>query len=174
MGNNLSNFDIIRVVPTLDTNAYAQQDVLFTGVEIPNAVMGNGGCSNLINMFVVDRSDQSDVDIQFFFTEKNTAFGTQNATADISAANMKAIGVCGFAELDGNLDTSGTSIDNVKIHRIVGTNINDDNAAVPLTLLQAESDSTSVYVHAIIKNSSTPTYAADSLDLIFHIQKRWV
>lgn len=164
------NKKIIRVVPTLSTDAYAQQDVLFTSVEIPNAVFANGGCSTLSNMFVVDRSDQSDVDIQFFFTEKNTALGTQNATADISAANMKSIGVCGFAELDGNLDTSGNSIDNVKIHRIIGTNINDDNAAIPLTLLQAESDTTSVYVHAIIKNSVTPTYAADSLDLIFHIE----
>ena len=171
MRSGKSDYKIIRVVPTLDTNAYAQQDVLFSGVEIPNAVIGNGGCSNLINMFVVDRSDQSDVDIQFFFTEKNTSFGTQNATADISAANIKAIGVCGFAELDGNLDTSGNSIDNVKIHRIVGTNINDDNAAVPLTLLQAEDDSTSVYVHAIVKNSVTPTYSADSLDLVFHIER---
>ena len=34
-----TNRKIIRVTPTLDTNAYAQGDVLFTATEIPNAVI---------------------------------------------------------------------------------------------------------------------------------------
>lgn len=170
MGNNLSNFDIIRVTPTLDTNAYAVDDVLFTGVEIPNAVMGNGGCSELKHMFVVDRADSGDIDIDFYFTEKNTAFGTQNATADISAANMKAIGFCGWAIMNGASATTGNNVDNVTIHKVMSASDANESSS-PVTHLQAESDSTSVYVSAVIR-TGTPTFAADSLDLIFHIQKR--
>ena len=36
-----SNFKVIRVTPTLSTDAYANGDVLFTTTEIPNAVIGN-------------------------------------------------------------------------------------------------------------------------------------
>ena len=32
-----------------NSTAYAVDDVLFTGVEIPNAVLGKGGCSKLLN-----------------------------------------------------------------------------------------------------------------------------
>jgi len=170
MGNNLSNYDIIRVVPTLSTDAYAVDDVLFTGVEIPNAVMGNGGCSELKHMFLVDRADSGDIDIDFYFTEKNTAFGTQNASADISTANLKAIGFCGWALLNGAVATSGNNVDNATIHKVMSaSDVNESSS--PITHLQAEGDSTSVYVHAVIR-TGTPTFAADSLDLVFHIQKR--
>jgi hypothetical protein len=37
-------------------------------------------------------------------------------------------------------------------------------------LLQAASNSTSVYVVGILTGSATPTYAADDIDLIFHIE----
>ena len=167
MGNNLSNFDIIRVTPTLDTNAYAVDDVLFTGVEIPNAVMGNGGCSVLKHMFVVDRADSGDIDIDFYFTEKNTAFGTQNATADISAANMKAIGFCGWALLNGAVATTGNNVDNVTIHKVMSASDANESSS-PVTHLQAESDSTSVYISAIIMTGTT-TFAVYSLDLVFYI-----
>ena len=50
--------------------------------------------------------------------------------------------------------------------RLDGANVQNS----PIGLLQAEDDSTSVYVHAII-GAGTPTFAADDLDLIFHIEK---
>ena len=159
---------VIRVTPTLSTDAYAVDDVLFTGVEIPRAVIEKGGCSELKHMFVVDRADSGDIDIQFLFTEKNTAFGTQNATAGISAANLKAIGFCGYALMDGGNASTGNDIDNATIHKVMSASGPSEPHA-PLTLLQAESDSTSVYVSAVIR-SGTPTFAADSLDLIFHIE----
>ena len=43
MANNHNDFEIIRVTPTLDTNAYAQGDVLFVATAIPNAVIGSKG-----------------------------------------------------------------------------------------------------------------------------------
>ena len=163
-----TNRKIIRVTPTLSTDAYAADDVLFTWIEIPNAVIEKGGCSQLIHMFLVDRADQGDIDINFFFTEKNTALGTINATANISAANLKTIGFCGYAKLDGGNATTSDNIDNATIHKVM-TSGGPNEALSPLTLLQAENDSTSVYVHAVVK-TGTPTFAADSLDLVFHIE----
>jgi len=179
MANNLHKFTvaeatskmaqraIVRVVPTLSTDAYSVDDVLFTGVEIPNAVLVNGGCSQLQHMFVVDRADQGDIDIEFHFTEKNTAFGTQNSTANISAADLKNIGYCGWGTIIGDQADTANNIDNATIHKVMGAG-NANESTSPLTLLQAEEGSTSVYVHAVVIGG-TPTYAADSLDLIFHI-----
>tara|TARA_R100000781_G_scaffold19371_1_gene14882 strand:+ start:274 stop:786 length:513 start_codon:yes stop_codon:yes gene_type:complete len=165
----LEKYEIIRVVPTLDTNAHADDDVIFTGLEIPNAVREDGGCSQLMHMFVVDRADQGDIDIDFFFTEKNTSFGSQNASADISAANLKAIGFCGWALLDGAAATTGNNVDNATIHKVSSAGGSAESLA-PVTFLQAESGSKSVYCHAVSR-SGTPTFAADSLDLVFHIEK---
>ena len=169
MANAYSDYEIIRVTPTLSTDAYAVDDVLFTGVEIPNAVKGKGGCSKLTNMYVLDQQDTSDVDIEFYFTEKNTAIGTQNATADITDANFQAIGFCCGSRLDTDQASSGNNIDDLRVHEIVrldGANVQNSS----IGLLQAESGSKSVYVHAI-ETAGTPTFAADDLDLIFHIEK---
>ncbi len=165
----LEKYEIIRVVPTLSTDAYSTDDVIFTGVEIPNAVREDGGCSQLKHMFLVDRANQGDIDIEFYFTEKNTAFGTQNSTANISAANLKAIGFCGWATIIGDQADTANNVDNATIHKVMGAG-NANESTSPLTLLQAESGSKSVYVHAVVIGG-TPTYAADSLDLIFHIEK---
>ena len=129
-------------------------------------MMSNGsviwsGCSD-------SKSDLISHVIDFFFTEKNTALGTINATANISAANLKTIGFCGYAKLDGGNATTSDNIDNATIHKVM-TSGGPNEALSPLTLLQAENDSTSVYVHAVVK-TGTPTFAADSLDLVFHIE----
>ena len=45
MANNYSKYSIIRVTPTMDAGtAYGSNDVLFNSTEIPNAVIGKGGC----------------------------------------------------------------------------------------------------------------------------------
>jgi hypothetical protein len=95
--------------------------------------------------------------------------GGVNTTADISAANLKAIGFCGWALLNGAVATSGNNVDNATIHKVMSASDSNESSS-PVTLLQAENDSTSVYVHAIIR-TGTPTFAADSLDLVFHIEK---
>ena len=160
---------IIRVTPTLSTDAYAQGDVLFTATEIPSAVIGKGGCSKLKAMYVIDYSDQGDVDIHFIFSEGNTALGTINATADISDADVLANKVCGALAIIGDAAQTGTHLDNARIHQVLpvsGTN----ESAFAEQLLQASDDSTSVYVQAILPSSATPTYAANSLELILHIE----
>jgi len=163
---------IVRVTPTLSTSTYAQGDVLFVATKIPGAVSNKGGVSFLKAMYVLDSSDQSsgDNDIRFIFQEKEgTAAGTINATADISSANLVANKVLGTAMLDASASTSASYIDNSRIHQVLpGSGINE--SAGPALMLKADDNSTDVYVWAVLEGATTPDYAADSLELIFHIE----
>ena len=163
MGNNNSNYTIIRVTPTLSTDAYAQGDVLFTATEIPNAVKGDAGCSKLVAMYVLNQLT-TDVDIAFVFSEGNTALGTINATANITDANLEALNLIGFLHQDAS-EAGILQLDNADITKVYDASDN----GTPI-LLQAASSKTSVYVQGILTGSATPTYAADDIDLIFHIQ----
>ena len=159
---------IIRVTPTLDTSAYAAGDVLFTATEIPRTVLEKGGCSKLVGAYVFDKLD-SDSDITFVFTEGSTALGTINATANISDADLLANNICGISKMDNDQATSGNVIDTSKIHQMLPASVtgeNNDN----LMLLQAASDSTSVYVQGILTSATTPTFADGDLQLILHIE----
>lgn len=170
MGLGKSDFKIIRVSPTLDTNAYAQNDVLFTATEIPSCVIGLGGCSKLVAMYVIDKSN-TDSDIDFYFSEGNTALGTINATADISDANLLNNNICGVARLDANQASVGAGLDNARIFQVMpltGTS-EDSNATM---LLQSADDKSSVFVQGILTSATTPTYADGDIQLVFHIQKR--
>ena len=159
---------IIRVTPTLSTDAYAQGDVLFTATEIPRAVLEKGGCSKLVNAYIMDQ-DRDTYDLDLIFTEKNTAIGTLNATADISDANMEAIGVCGFCRFKSDVAFMG-GIDQVRLIRWSETVADSERTSAGPIFLQADSDSTSVYVSGII-SSGTPTFAAaDDIDIVLHIE----
>ena len=157
---------IIRVTPTLDTNAYAQGDVLFVATEIPHAVMGKGECSRLLAAFCLSQAHSNADDLDVYFTEANTALGTINATANISDANIEAIGLCGIMKVDADVAVTA-QLDTSKVNQLI--NLNGALASQPI-LLQAATDSTSVYFQAVITSNTTPTYAADDLDFIFHIE----
>ena len=163
-----SSKKIVRVTPTLSTDAYAVDDVLFTATEIPNAVVGKGGCSHLIGCYLYNKNDV-DNDITLIFSEGNTALGTINATADISDADLLANNICGVTKFNGGEASTLTSIDNSRIYQAMNTSLNGENMQ-PLTFLQAASNSTSVYVQGII-TSGTPTYADGDIQLILHIER---
>ena len=117
---------IIRVTPTLSTDAYAQGDVLFTATEIPRAVLEKGGCSKLVGGYIFDKTDGSD-DITFVFTEGNTALGTINATADISDADLLANNICGITKVDNDQAATNAWIDNSKIHQMLpGSSVSEN------------------------------------------------
>ena len=169
MRSGKSDYKIIRVTPTLSTDAYAQGDVVFTATEIADAVIGLGGCSKLIRAYVIDKSDNSD-NITFVFSEGNTALGTINATADISDADLIANNICGISKIAASGATSGAFIDNSRILEMLPASLtgeNNDN----LMLLQAANDSTSVFVQGVLISSTTPTYADGDLQLILHLEK---
>lgn len=169
MGNSLSNFTIIRVKPTITTAQHGVQDVVFTGTEIPNAVLGNAGCSMLMAAFIVDYSDQQNTDMQIHFTQESTAFGSLNETADITEANLESIGYNGFIKLDADQARSGAAVDNANISQLIPASGNGENIS-PLLFLQAKSGTSSVYAHGIT-TAGTPTFTqTDDLELVLHIQ----
>ena len=161
-----SDYKIITVTPTLDTSAYADGDVLFNGLAIPNAVLGNGGCSKLVNMYIFSQTGTV-IDATFIFSQNALTLGTQNATADVGDDAMEAANLTGMIQVDGSASATAY-IDNSKI--FASAYSASVQHSVP-QLLQAADDSTSVYVSATI-DAGTPTYQADSLDLILHIQYR--
>ena len=159
---------IIRVTPTLSTDAYATGDVLFNGTEIPNAVKEDGGCSRLIAMYTFNKTANA-CKYEILFTENAVTLGTINATANISDDDIIAAKPTGFLFLDESTgDTE--NFDNFQMARVTDYSTSDGTVhGLPPILLQASSGSTSCYVSGVIQ-SGTPTFVADDLELIFHIE----
>ena len=156
---------IIRVTPTLDPNPYAEGDVLFTATEIPGATMGLGECSKLIAVYCLSQAHGNADDLDVYFTEGTTALGSINATANISDSDLEAIGFCGLMRLDAS-DGVTVGLDTAKINQLIPL---PTIRSSPI-LLQAAAGSSSVYFQAVLNSATTPTYAADDLDFIFHIE----
>ena len=170
MANSASRYSVIRVTPTLDTGAYADDDVFFNSTEIPSAVIGNGGASKLIGLTILNEDDVAH-DIDIVFMQKSTDLGTIN---DVVGSNSKwtnvlakAAGVLGVVKVDWSL----SSIDFV--NNLVFTTANANPSAksegLPI-LLQAEDNSTSFFM-AAISRGGTPTVAADDYEIILHVEK---
>jgi len=172
MRSGKSDYKVIRVTPTLDTSAYAQGDVLFVATEIPRAVIGLGGCSKLVAMYMVNQN-QTDVDVDFIFSENSAVFGTINATANLDDDVLQAANITGFLTLDaGEIAASTSQLDTSEIKRVgVVDSGGDSTLLTSPILIQAAPTSTSVYVVGILTGSNTPTYAADDIDLVFHIER---
>ena len=170
MANNLSKYAVITVTPTLDTSAYADDDVFFNSTEIPNAVIGNGGASKLIGITILNCDDVAH-DIDIVFMQNSTNLGTINDAVGSGSAwtNIlaKAAGVLGVVKVDWSL----SSIDFV--NNLVFTTANANPSAksegLPI-LLQAESDSDSVYM-AAVSRGGTPTTAATDYQIMLHIER---
>ena len=166
MGNNASNFSIIRVNPTVIAGTTEDNDVIFTNVEIPNAVIGDAGCSKLLAIYVID-TDNENHDMDLIFMSTNTALGTAGSAANISDANALATDMCGVVSLDftdRQCSLGGSTI----------TGFSDGAAStVPSTpmLLQAAAGSTSVFMGGIAREEMAFA-ATNNLQIILHIQKR--
>ena len=163
-----SDYRIITVTPTLSTDAYAQGDVLFVATEIPAAVIGNGGCSELVAAFVLNQNHAQNDDFDVIFHSGTTALGTINDTANIADADIQALGINGALVHDADVGKVA-QLDTANIVQL--RNMQQGKSFDPI-LIKAADDSTSVYFQAIITSSTTPTYAADDLDFIFHIRQR--
>ena len=162
MSNSASSYKVIDVTPTLHTSEYASGDIMFNRVEIPNAVLGNGGCSKLLSVTINSKKAAAS-DFVVYFLTNNQSVGSANDAMNISASDGAAAGFLGFCNMNddnadlGNFNTNHTSTSN------------EDKARTPF-LLQAASDSTSVYFFA--STTTVATYAADDLTFRFHIQLR--
>ena len=157
--------NIIRVTPTLSTDAYSDADVLFVSTEVPNIVSSRGGVALLTNLTVIDKETQtSDWDIHLH--ENSVSIGTINATVNVSHDNYTDANLIGMWRIDGDQGES-EDIDNLKVHAAM--NLGGGHTRWSPMIIKAAEGSTSIYVSGHIV-TGTPTYAADSLQLIFNVQ----
>lgn len=173
MGNSYNSLGIVRVTPTLsDGVAYGAGEVLFTTTEIPNAVRGNGGCSRLIGITILNRDDVAN-DMNLVFMQVDKDLGTINEAVGSGSLWTNALATA--AKVIGHIrvDWSDSSVD--LVNNLVWTSFKsgssggdaDGGIHLPM-LLQAEGGSTSVYFAGV--SIGTPTTATDDYEFIFHIE----
>lgn len=139
---------VVTVTPTLDTNAYADGDLLFDSTEIANAVRVNGGTCILQNVTILDKSDQG-VAMTLLFANAETDFGTLNAAPDPDDTESGTV-LCWMPVEDTDYLDLGAN----KVACIGNLGL----------LMQAGAATTSIYI-AAINGSGTPTYANGDLVL---------
>jgi len=170
MANNYTKYAVIRVTPTLNTSAYADDDVFFNSTEIPSAVVGNGGSSKLVGVTILNEDDVAH-DFDIIFMQKSTDLGTINEAVGSNSkwtnALAKAAGVLGVVKVDWSAGTS--DFVNNQVFTSSSANISGKSSTIPI-LLQAESNSTSVFM-AAVSRGGTPTVAADDYEIILHIER---
>ena len=161
MANPHSNYAVIDVTPTLSTDEYASGDIMFDRVEIPQAVLGNGGCSKLINVTYNSKKADDYTYIVYLMSNDQTV-GTANAALGVSASNGAAAGMLGAISLSndhdlGSFATGGAT----KTGGFDSLNF----------LLQAADDSTSVFLGMVADQAAVTFDATDSLQIILHIER---
>ncbi len=159
-----SDYRIIDVTPTLDTSEYASGDALFNHVEIPNAVIGNGGVSELINI-TVNSKKASATAMNIILMQSSQSMESANTAMDITAVEGTA------ANFLGHVDVATSSCLDMGNY-IIGmpsSNTQAKTRDLPM-LVKADDDSTSIYFTVIILG--TVTYADGDLTFRFHLKQR--
>ena len=159
--------EVIRVTPTLDTNAYAGGDVLFVGTEV---VLPSKSCRLMGVQAIMYDTDASEINLLFFQKNEN-ALGTINTTANVSAANLKLNKYLGALKIVGGSNT----VDNAVIYNQQELNDSGSTVGSRLHVMGLEADhSVSANNHSIfiqgINASGTGTYAADDLEIILTVE----
>ena len=132
---------------TLDTNAYADGDVLAATQEIENVMGMDEGGGMIQSVVVHDFSDQAQaLDLVFF--RSNVALGTENAAVSITDAN--ALEIVGIVEI-----AASDYVDLANSQHAYKNNLG--------IAFQCDSGATSLFVAAVSRG--TGTYAADGITI---------
>lgn len=139
--------DVLDVTLSLDTNAYADGDVLADTQEVASAYRVATGRLYLKTVVVLDEDDQGQA-LDLIFLNANTSLGTENSAPNISDSNARNI-------------IGRVSIGSGDFYDLGGARIAVVDAAG--LLMEAGSGSTSLYVAAISRG--TGTYSASGIRL---------
>ena len=82
--------NLVEVTPVLSTDAYADEDILFTTTEIPLAVLPNWGSAILQSITILDKDDKGGA-FDIYFMDVSTTIGTINAAENMSDALLAGI-----------------------------------------------------------------------------------
>ena len=161
MSNSLSNYKIIDVTPTLSTAEYAQNDCLFNKVEIPNATLGNSGCSEIVQITVTSKkATWKEIDVVIF--QNNQSLQSANDPIAVTAADGSAAGMLGWINLPIACDLGDFTFANAV--PAVG------ETQLPLLLTSAD-DTSSCYFIVVLRGTAE-TFAASDLTFRFHIKQK--
>ena len=158
---------VIHVTPGVLAGTTHAGDVMFDGVaEIENAVSQKGGTSRLVAISITDFDvENHDFDI-VFHSVGGYVLGSQGAAVTISDANLKKLHVLGTVRIDW----SDYTIPMATNAGIITLGQGSTSTEVPLPiLLQANSDSTSVYFQCVAREEAAWA-ATSNLKFTFHIE----
>ena len=142
---------VLDFTPTLDTNAYAQHDILF---DFTALTLGEGGSAprpikGTINNFTLLDKDDNGNQITVFFSDDSSAdLGTFNAGVTITDAHA--------ATILGYVDTGATYED------MIGSKIIRPSAFAPIPFVSTDDK---IYVGGVLRGSATPTHTASGITM---------
>ena len=171
--SNMIGGNVIRVYPKLNLDAYANNDVLFNYIEVPNAVGSRGGVSKLISIAMVDYSNSAGAtgfhDFELIFHQVGGInLGTINAQPDITDANFKLLKFLAWRDIvAADWITNNSSSDSALS---MYTNAAKGNDPMGEILLKAEEGSRSIYMSAINGNDAIDYVLQNDLEIIIHVE----
>lgn len=143
---------VIDFTPTLDTGAYADNDVLFISTAVPNVSEREGGYVKLVSGICFDGDDQG-TEVEVFFTTNSTTPGTINMA--LSAADTVFDDIVGrlhfatFNDLIGSQNCILTGQDQI---------------------IKCADNTTGLYAFGVVR-SGTPTYSAAGMKFKFGFEQ---
>lgn len=140
----------VSVTPILDTNIYAQDDILFDTTEITNVSRIDGGVVILQSLSLIDKSGNNSA-IKLVVLNASGSIGTINAAENISDTHGEKI----LTEIN---IASGDYSDYANFGRVVknGSDIGMGIIMKPIT-------GTSLYIAAVFTDATGATYAASDI-----------
>jgi hypothetical protein len=142
---------VLDYTPTLDTSAYAQNDVLFNF----GAVALNAGASaarpvkgTVNNFALLDKDDNGNQITVFFSDDSSASLGTLNSAVSITDAHA--------ATVLGYVDTGATYED------MIGCKVIRPAAFAPIPFVSTDDK---IYVGGVLRGSATPTHTASGITM---------
>lgn len=144
----------VTVTPTLDTNAYADGDLLFNATELADLFAEDGGAGLIVSVGVQDKADNTAVPMDLVFFDTAPAAGTKNnAVAFTDAELAKRVATVPVLAADFK-DFGGSKC---------------ADADIAPKQVRARSDSKSLWVAGVIRGAAT--YAASDLVITVELMR---
>ena len=142
---------VLDHTPTLDTNAYAQNDILF---DFAALTLGAGASEarpvrgTINNFALLDKDDNGNQITVFFSDDSDASLGNFHAGVTITDAHA--------ATILGYVDTGATYED------MIGCKVIRPAAFSPIPFLSTDD---SIYVGGVLRGSATPTHSASGITM---------
>lgn len=147
----------VAVTFSLDTSAYAANDVLADSQVVTNAVSANDAKGYLVGFQILDEDDNAAADIDLILLSANVSVGTENSAISISDANARNI-------------LHVISIDDTEFKDLINSKIATRGVSSgPWPIIPA-SGTRNIYAALVYRGAATPTYSASGITARLYFQ----